>query len=482
MAKLEGQTIAASFDQVLIVDHADGISASLQAVESADTDGASSALKIATNKVEVIPASDDANAFEVSNAAGAPQLTVATDTPALTVGVDGTGADVIFYSGTAGDNFTWDASEEKLTITGTDGQTALDIADGNLVVADNVDIEGDIDVNGTANLDNTDIDGTFTQDAGNVVFNEDSGDYDFRVESDTGTHAIFVDAGTPEVVINDDQIDMDFRVGGNSVSNIFRTSAGAQTVGILCDVPATTLDITSATDTFLTITAQSSAHSSGINFNNKTDGILAANAQGGITFDHNPNYGSELLQFRAGNNGTHMTIDGTGNVGIGVIPETQDSTQTALQIGATGMFAHNSDGDDSVYVASNAYVNSSATDWQHTTSAPAAIYQQRAGKHYFYTAPTDSADANVTLTTVMTITGSNVGIGTTAPVGLLHLKAASPDIRLEDSDVGGLYHRFIGGGNKGLEIGADMGNVLGDAYIRFDVGNDGHAGCAGSPL
>ena len=96
----------------------------------------------------------------------------------LTVGADGSGTDVIFYSGTAGDNFTWDASEEKLTITGTDGQTALDIADGNLVVADDVDIEGDIDVNGTANLDVVDIDGavdmasTLTL-AGNADFNGD---------------------------------------------------------------------------------------------------------------------------------------------------------------------------------------------------------------------------------------------------------------------------------------------------------------------
>ena len=77
----------------------------------------------------------------------------------FTIGTDGSGYDVSFYSATAGDSLVWDASEEKLTITGTNGQTALDVADGNLVVADNVDIEGDIDVNGTANLDTVDIDG-----------------------------------------------------------------------------------------------------------------------------------------------------------------------------------------------------------------------------------------------------------------------------------------------------------------------------------
>jgi len=71
----------------------------------------------------------------------------------LTVGTDGSGQDVIFHSGTAGDNFTWDASAEKLTITGTDSQVALAVADGNVTITD------DLDVDGTTNLDAVDIDG-----------------------------------------------------------------------------------------------------------------------------------------------------------------------------------------------------------------------------------------------------------------------------------------------------------------------------------
>ena len=54
----------------------------------------------------------------------------------LTVGTDGSGHDVTFYSATSGDSFLWDSSEEKLTITGTAGQTALDVSDGNVVIAD----------------------------------------------------------------------------------------------------------------------------------------------------------------------------------------------------------------------------------------------------------------------------------------------------------------------------------------------------------
>ena len=58
MAKLTGQTIADSYDQLLIVDNASGVRASLQAIEAGDTGGSASSLKISTSKCEVIPASN----------------------------------------------------------------------------------------------------------------------------------------------------------------------------------------------------------------------------------------------------------------------------------------------------------------------------------------------------------------------------------------------------------------------------------------
>tara|TARA_R110002051_G_scaffold30488_3_gene70580 strand:- start:188 stop:1411 length:1224 start_codon:yes stop_codon:yes gene_type:complete len=48
MAKLTGQSIASSYDQLLIVTGADGVTSSLQAVESADTGGAVASLQIST--------------------------------------------------------------------------------------------------------------------------------------------------------------------------------------------------------------------------------------------------------------------------------------------------------------------------------------------------------------------------------------------------------------------------------------------------
>ena len=48
MAKLTGQTIADSYDQLLIVDGASGITSSLQALESADTGGSVASLQVST--------------------------------------------------------------------------------------------------------------------------------------------------------------------------------------------------------------------------------------------------------------------------------------------------------------------------------------------------------------------------------------------------------------------------------------------------
>ena len=98
----------------------------------------------------------------------------------LTLGSDGSGVDAIFYSGTAGDNMTWDASEEVLNITGTDGATALDVLDGDVRIVDklyfydrggeyissngslmtltgNVTVSGDLTVSGTTTTVNSTV-------------------------------------------------------------------------------------------------------------------------------------------------------------------------------------------------------------------------------------------------------------------------------------------------------------------------------------
>jgi hypothetical protein len=81
--------------------------------------------------------------IDVTSASGpVPSVALAIDA-AVDVGVDGTGVDMTFHSATAGDYMLWDASEEKLVIEGTNSATALDVTDGNVVIAD-----GTLDVSG----------------------------------------------------------------------------------------------------------------------------------------------------------------------------------------------------------------------------------------------------------------------------------------------------------------------------------------------
>ena len=72
-------------------------------------------------------------------------LNLAGLTAAQAFGADGAGVDVTLHSATAGDYMLWDASEEKLILEGTNGATALDVTDGNVVVAD-----GTLSVGGAA--------------------------------------------------------------------------------------------------------------------------------------------------------------------------------------------------------------------------------------------------------------------------------------------------------------------------------------------
>jgi len=144
MASLTGSTIAASYEQLLALPDGGLNGNTLVAI----TDGDSSVaigMKVATNKIEIIPGSDDANAFEVSKADGTAVLTVNTSTVganligALTVGVDDAGHDVIFYGNSASSNVTWDTSEDdlilndaRLYINQDDAERSLEIVqDGN---------------------------------------------------------------------------------------------------------------------------------------------------------------------------------------------------------------------------------------------------------------------------------------------------------------------------------------------------------------
>ena len=213
MAKLTGQTIADSYDQLLIVTGASGITSSLQAVESGDTDGAVAALQIstvaaaidnptassATQGGKLTLFSDDGAALGDTHRLGVLEFSAAEDTGStitigarieaiadaawsasengadmvfyttdgnasqsevmrltadsgMTTGVDDTGVDVRFYSATTNEGLLYDASEDELGLLLTTKLKFHDIGGGEEIFAS---ANGHLEINAGTTLDIT---------------------------------------------------------------------------------------------------------------------------------------------------------------------------------------------------------------------------------------------------------------------------------------------------------------------------------------
>jgi len=173
MATLTGQSIASSYEQLLHVD-ADGGGNSTTHVSVKDGDnGTTFALTLATDAVMI------------------------TSTNRLEFGDDGT------YIHQSADGVLDLVSDTEIEINATD-----------------------VDMNGAL-----DLDGTFTQDAGAVVFNEAGADYDFRVEGVGAANALFVDGANGNVGIGTAAIQSSRStaleiVGGGSIASPSNADAG----------------------------------------------------------------------------------------------------------------------------------------------------------------------------------------------------------------------------------------------------------------
>ena len=94
----------------------------------------------------------------------------------------------------------------------------------------------------------------------------------------------------------------------------------------------------------------------------------------------------------------------TGNVGVGVTPESWLSSQTALQVGGTGSISSTTTaaaGSDTHY-GQNIYLNTSGA-WAYQVTDQASLMSQNDGQFRFRVAPSGSADAAISWTTAMTI-------------------------------------------------------------------------------
>ena len=188
-------------------------------------------------------------------------------------GVTASATDINLIDGIT--NGTVIASKAIITDSNKDITGGRNITISGELDAATLDISGDIDVDGTTNLDVVDIDGALTQDGG-AVFNEASADVDFRVES-------------------------------NGNANMFLVDGGNNRVGIGTATPASLLEVSDLTTT-ASITIRSDRSGGGnLQFADQDDINV-----GYISYQHNNN----RMVFRAGDN-QQVYIDAAGCLLLG---------------------------------------------------------------------------------------------------------------------------------------------------------------------
>jgi hypothetical protein len=125
------------------------------------------------------------------------------------------------------------------------------------------------------------------------------------------------------------------------------------------------------------------------------------------------------------NSSEAMRIDSAGNVGIGVTPESYQGLYRALQVGNTALIGRQSGGISETYLTANSYYDGA---WKYIVSDEASVISQSAGVISFANAASGTADATISWSEAMRIDASgNVGIGTSSPLGQLHINTETAE-------------------------------------------------------
>jgi hypothetical protein len=114
-----------------------------------------------------------------------------------------------------------------------------------------------------------------------------------------------------------------------------------------------------------------------------------------------------------------MRIDTSGNMGLGVTPSAWTNSFGVIQGLGGWSISHNGANSNSVDFLSNAYRSGGASTYLYVGSANATRYQQFAGAHQWFNAPSGTAGNPITFSQAMTLDASgNLLVGTTsAPNG-----------------------------------------------------------------
>jgi len=342
----------------------------------------------------------------------------------VTLGVNDTGVDLTCYGATDGAYMKWNEATDDLQLVGAAG----------------LDIAGDIDVDGTTNLDAVDIDGAVQID-NTVTVGVDGTGYDVKFFGDTATNGYMLwDQSTDDLILG-----------------------SSSKLGIGVASPSFPLDVVGASHTYIGILAGTDS-SAGLRLRNDAR-----------DWDLNITTADKFAIYDQTAAATRFTIDTAGLVGIGGTPAQEldvvaqdpvlrltssDTTMTAAQEMSAIEFYQSDSGNAGV------------------SSKIAAIAANISGAQNlgFYTGTAGSLVQNMLLDS-----NGKLGIGTPAPTAGLHLFTAADgndQLKISSTDATVAEYGFLGANSStnsmryGYWTGSGYGTHHFEGYVM--VGKTSH--------
>jgi|GEM_PF-3420564 len=285
-----------------------------------------------------------------------------------------------------------------------------------------------------------------------------------------------VAGSSDQVIAGSVQGDSVFRNQGGNI--LFSTDSGTSAqlylanggnVGIGTTSPSGKLVVT---DSFVNtpqaganlIVAESTANNgvSVLSGNSATGSLLfgdtSDNFVAGFRYDHS----SDQLDIY-GNNASRISLDSSGNVGIGTTTPGNYSASADNLVVYTGP---TSSGGITIATGDTTKTgNIFFGDGMSGSAFRGAIRYQHSDDSFQFNTAWNGADAG----NLVLDSSGNVGIGTSSPDTLLHLESTDPRITLTDTSLAGSANHIIRGADEFLLISADDGNDQTTSSLRFNV-------------